>query len=219
MINRRSLFLTLGATLFILVLVTVIVKGLIGQEVQQLTDKKKQYAINQFVNFKDYPAGDNPFPEEIFYDPSGKKVTINDYAGQYVLLNFWATWCPGCVKELPSLKKLEQKFQEKQYPITVIGLNVDRQKTGTEIANFIFEHDIGPFALYHDRDKKVSLAYEIGGMPTTFLIDPKGNIIYEFLGEADWMNYAIFDLLAEDLETFMAFEKLNEIKETQEKEE
>ncbi|MCB9965102.1 MAG: TlpA family protein disulfide reductase [Rhodospirillales bacterium] len=195
-------------SVFVLIMFLILVKVLVGNHVQDMTDKRYEYAVSQFIDFRSYGPQENKFPSAAFFDPEGKKVTIETYKGGYVLLNFWATWCPACVKELPSLQKLSRTFAEKKYPVKVIALSLDREKTGADLVDFLIKYDIEPFALYHDREKTVSLSYPIGGMPTTFLVDPNGYIRYEFLGEADWMNYALIDMLSENFENYATQQKL-----------
>jgi peroxiredoxin len=187
----------------------VIMKMLIGGEVEKMERKTLERATKQFVNFKVYDPTEREFPAYAhFYNPKGQKVTIGNYNGQYVLMNLWATWCPGCVKELPSLQNLGLYLQREKYPVTLIGLSLDREKTPVELAEFLARYDIAPFALYHDTDKSISKAYPVRGMPTTLLINPKGYVIYEFMGEADWMEPDLVKFLKEEIEGFKAFQEM-----------
>ena len=154
----------------------------------EIDNGSRAFIEEQFKGFKEFKAGQEPFPEVFFYDPHGKKITIKDFQGRFLLMNVWATWCPPCVKELPSLEDLAFHVTNENMPIAVIAVSIDRQKTTNEIAEFLVQHDIGPFALYHDKDKRLTRAYHFTGYPTTLLIDPDGNVVYEFQGDADWMN-------------------------------
>lgn len=126
----------------------------------------------------------NPVPADVFTvrDLSGKLVSLGDFKGKVVLLNFWATWCAPCAKEMPSMERLYQAYGAKG--LVIVGMSVD---TGAP-------HDVKAFAqklkvtfpILHDRDSIVSRHYSIPGVPVSYLIDRKGRVAYRVLGEYDW---------------------------------
>ena len=119
-----------------------------------------------------------------FLNPDGKTTSWNDYAGDYLLVNFWATWCPPCVLELPSLEKLANKFDGKG--LKVIAVSLDAGRNQQDIKDFLLNRGIGDFAAYHDNQQLVQKNISMRGIPTTVLLDPKGNILYVFEGDAVW---------------------------------
>ena len=82
----------------------------------------------------------------------------------------------------------------------LIALSLDRQKTQAELTEFLGRYDVSDFALYHDTDRKMTKAYPLDGMPTTLLINPDGYILYEFMGEADWQEDALYTFLVNQIQ-------------------
>jgi DsbE subfamily thiol:disulfide oxidoreductase len=119
-----------------------------------------------------------PAPEFTLTDLNGKMVSLREYKGRYVILNFWATWCPSCVSEMPFLQEIYNK--EKDKGITVIGIdyNEDQEK----VKKFLSKYGI-TFTILMDNNLKVSKDYGVVGLPVTFLIDSEGRIKKKFRGE------------------------------------
>lgn len=102
--------------------------------------------------------------------------------GEVVLLNFWATWCPPCRKEIPSMLKLHEKFAANGLKIVAVSVDKDRQR----ISNFVQEQRM-PFMVLHDAHTHVAQSYGVTGYPQSFLIDKQGKVRYHLLGAVDWM--------------------------------
>ena len=122
-------------------------------------------------------------PETIFTDENGDKLTLKSFRGKIILLNFWATWCGPCVREMPSLRRLHNELKGPDF--TVIALSEDRigwQKIGT----FRDKLNLGELPLYHDVDSKMMYAAKARGLPTTLLIDREGNELGRLVGLAEW---------------------------------
>jgi len=108
-----------------------------------------------------------------------EKVHLSDYKGKVVLINFWATWCPPCVREMPSMERLYRKFKDR--PFTVLALN--QMEDEDQVFAFTGQLEIDPsFTLLFDRDSRVANQYGIRGLPTTYLIDKKGMVRYRAIG-------------------------------------
>ena len=104
---------------------------------------------------------------------------FSEYKGKVVLLNFWATWCPPCKREMPSMERLYQKHKDKDF--TVLGIN--QMEDSDRVFAFSGTLDTQPtFNILLDTDSKVSQAYSVRGLPTTYLIDKKGKIRYRAVG-------------------------------------
>jgi peroxiredoxin len=109
----------------------------------------------------------------------GKKVKLSDYKGKKVILNFWATWCPPCKKEMP---ELERYYQNKPANVEILAVNFTVTEKGKEnVVQFIQEHQFS-FPILLDEKNKVNSMYEILSLPTTYFIDSDGVIREKFTG-------------------------------------
>lgn len=107
----------------------------------------------------------------------GKKVSLSDFKGKIVIVDFWATWCPPCRKSIPDLVALQKKF--KNY-LAVIGISVDMD-TKENVAPFVKNNGINFTVLYATPD--VIQAYgNINAIPTSFIIDKHGDIAFQHIG-------------------------------------
>ena len=111
----------------------------------------------------------------------GNDISLSDYRGKFVLLNFWATWCPPCVKEMPALNVLHNKLKGRN------GLYVVAVHAGPALATvkkFLKDNPVDYDVVI---DKNMSLSsWQVSGLPTTFLINPDGKVIYKATGEREW---------------------------------
>jgi len=118
-------------------------------------------------------------------DLAGKKQTFPP-EGSVVLLNFWATWCPPCRKEMPSMAALYQILKGKG--LKVVAVSVDRD--AAVLAGFVREYSL-PFQVLHDQKSEVSRLYGVFRYPETFLIDKKGIIRNHWVGAIEWTAPAV----------------------------
>ena len=110
-------------------------------------------------------------------DEENKK--LSDYRGQVVLLNFWATWCPPCIREMPSMERLHQKINAEQFKVIAIN----QMEDADDVFAFTGQLEIDPtFEILFDKTSEVSHNYAVRGLPTTYLIDKQGNIRYRAVG-------------------------------------
>ena len=111
----------------------------------------------------------------------GHDISLSDYRGKFVLLNFWATWCPPCIKEMPALNVLHNKLKGRN------GLYVVAVHAGPALATvkkFLKDNPVDYDVVI---DKNMSLSsWQVSGLPTTFLINPDGKVIYKATGEREW---------------------------------
>jgi thiol-disulfide isomerase/thioredoxin len=131
-----------------------------------------------------------PAPPVSFADQSGKTATLADFRGRVVLVNLWATWCAPCIKEMPSLARLQAKLGG----LKVLAISEDRQ-AATVVPPFIEKNRIEGLAIYLDPKNDVDHALEVGGLPTSFLIDRDGRILGELEGAAEWDSPAMVSLI------------------------
>ena len=128
----------------------------------------------------------NPVPASAFMlrDMDGKLVSLRDFEGKVVLLNFWATWCTPCRKEMPAMEQLYRTYGTEG--LVVVGVSVDRGAPG-DVKAFAEKLKI-TFPILHDRDSIISQLYSNPGVPSSYLIDRQGRIVYRVLGEYDWFS-------------------------------
>src|SRR5215471_1088550 len=123
-----------------------------------------------------------PAPEVSFSDLSGNGVALADFKGKLVLLNLWATWCQPCLTEMPSLEKLQEKSEEK---LIVAAVSEDRR--GKEVVEpFVAKHGLDKVKIYLDPKSAVGHAFSVRGLPTTLVIDTKGQVVGRVEGAAEW---------------------------------
>lgn len=119
---------------------------------------------------------------------SGENIRLEELAGQVVLVNFWASWCGPCRKELPKLEEIHQKY--KDLGVTILGINIDENR---ELSQKLLKDVEVNFPILYDHDNKVSKPYNIEAMPSTFIIDKSGNFRFKHLGYLDGYELAYED--------------------------
>jgi len=133
------------------------------------------------------PRIGNPAPDFTVADGQ-KTISLAQFRGKPVLLNFWATWCPPCIQEMPSLVALQKQLGDK-----VIILAVSEDDDANAYQQFIRDHNI---TLLTVRDTRHSNElYGTFKFPETFVIDKDGKIVRKFIGAADWTSPEIVDYL------------------------
>ncbi len=128
-----------------------------------------------------------------FLTEEGKQAFVGDYSGRTVVINFWATWCAPCIKEMPSLDRLAAKLPPERF--AVITLNQDAG--GSPVARSFLER-LGLRNLPASTDPNGRLARALGsrGLPTTFIVDPSGRVVARLEGIAEWDQPEAVDFLA-----------------------
>ena len=134
-------------------------------------------------------------PATLFKNPDGGDISIARFKGVPVLVNLWASWCAPCVKELPTLQKLEEA-QAKDGKLGVIAVSQDMGPQGSVDA-FLADKKISRFAAFHDKDMALSTALGVQVMPTTILYDADGKEVWRFIGDQDWTSAEAAKLLEE----------------------
>src|SRR5438132_1468243 len=117
--------------------------------------------------------------------PDGKKVSASDYDGKVLIVDFWATWCPPCRKEIPGFVKLQKEYADKG--LVIVGFSFDRDvETHDKWVKEQALNYLSIFAMSDDGkaviDQFQKLIGEIKGIPTTLVINKKGEIIYKHVG-------------------------------------
>jgi thiol-disulfide isomerase/thioredoxin len=118
-------------------------------------------------------SGSGPAPQFTLDSRAGSKISLAQYKGQVVMLNFWASWCGPCRQEMPLLENIYKKYNKMGF--TLIGVNVEPESKDAE--GFLKQLQMPvSFPVIYDKDSTVSKAYDVQGMPSTVIIDRKGNI-------------------------------------------
>ena len=128
--------------------------------------------------------------KEFYVQDSDRKLSLDQFRGQVVVLNFWATWCPPCVEELPSLMNLQDRMRERG--VTVLGVSIDVD--GDAYHRFLKLHNIN-FLTVRDPEQKVAGMYGTTGWPETYIIDRQGVLRRKFVGPVDWNSPEIIGFL------------------------
>ena len=123
-----------------------------------------------------------PAPEVSFADLKGNWVALADFKGKLVLINLWATWCQPCLKEMPSLEKLQGSSGDR---LTVAAVSEDRGGKGI-VEPFLAKLGLDKVKIYLDPKSAVGHAFSVRGLPTTLLIDPTGQLVGRVEGAAEW---------------------------------
>lgn len=124
-------------------------------------------------------AAVRPAPEFALSSLEGRTVRLSDFRGKVVVLNFWATWCPPCRREMPSMERLSQQLQGEPFVV----LAIDQQETPDDV--FVFTGQLDPtphFPILLDRNSAVAPAWGVLGLPTSFIVDKNGRIAYRAMG-------------------------------------
>lgn len=120
-------------------------------------------------------------------DLAGDSVRLADYEGQVVMLNFWATWCPPCLEEMPSMQRLYDELRDDGF--VVLAVSLDAPPPGQDVRELVGEYVDRlelTFPILLDPEGVVEEAYNVSGLPTTYVIDRDGRIDGKVIGGRHW---------------------------------
>ncbi len=133
-----------------------------------------------------------PAPALRLADLDGKMHDLADLKGKLVVVNFWATWCPPCRREMPSLERLKQRLQARGLAV----LAVDVGENADTVFAFTGQLEPAPsFPLLLDRDSQAMQRWKVKGLPTTFVVDAAGNVIYRAVGGREFEHDTVVSQL------------------------
>ncbi len=136
-------------------------------------------------------------PDFTLNDMDGEPHRLADYRGKVVLINFWATWCPPCRKEMPSLERLYQHFKDQPFMV----LAVNQWETDDHVFSYMGELNVFPeFPILFDPESKISEEYGVLGLPTSVIIDQQGRIRYRAVGGREFDHPEIMKLISSMLD-------------------
>lgn len=128
-----------------------------------------------------------PAPDFVLTDLHGQKVALSQFRGKVVLVNFWATWCPPCREEMPSMEQFYRRFQEQGLVLLAVNIEEDGDAT---VPRFLQGKGYS-FPILLDTAAEVQNRYQVFRFPETFVIDRNGNIVARVIGARNWMSESI----------------------------
>lgn len=139
-------------------------------------------------------------PEFAAYELDGTPISLAALEGEVVLLNVWATWCPPCREEMPSMQRLHDELGPEGLRIVAVSIDaapgeVDAGgRSGGDVAEFVTRMGLS-FDVWHDPSGRIQQTYRTTGVPESFLIDRDGSIVKKVLGATEWDSEANIELI------------------------
>jgi cytochrome c biogenesis protein CcmG, thiol:disulfide interchange protein DsbE len=122
---------------------------------------------------------------------SDHKVTLSQFRGQVVVLNFWATWCPPCVEETPSMVRMQSRMKDKGVVVLAVSIDVDE----AAYHKFLKDYSVNMVTV-RDEDQKAASLYGTHGWPESYIIDRSGIIRRKFIGPVQWNSPEVTEFLS-----------------------
>jgi len=129
-------------------------------------------------------------PAFSLFDIDGKKHRLKNYRGKVVIINFWATWCPPCRLEIPSMQRAWKKLKNKN--VAMLAINIG--ENDDTIFTFSAEYEMD-FPILMDKDSRVIRSWPVSALPTTYVVDRKGRLAYRAIGDRQWDNKELIKLI------------------------
>jgi cytochrome c biogenesis protein CcmG/thiol:disulfide interchange protein DsbE len=129
-------------------------------------------------------------PNFAFPDINGKQISLSDHRGKVVLVNVWATWCPPCRQEMPSMQRLYEKFKGENLEILAVSID---SEGGEAVAPFMRKMHL-TFPALLDPEETIIPLYGITGVPESFIIDKDGILVEKIVGPINWATPEVFSL-------------------------
>jgi len=164
---------------FVALIAIVLIPNPVGKELKVLVSKIRIMVLNPSVESVENQEQLSKFDYEWkLVDREGNSVALSDFSGKVILLNYWATWCPPCVAEMPSLQKLYDDYQDKMVFIFLTSDDKSKVDAFMKKRNFTLP-------VYFQTSKAPAKLFT-SSLPTTFLIDQNGKILIDEVGASDW---------------------------------
>lgn len=134
-------------------------------------------------------------PAVNFYGPDGSVYGFDNWRGQKLVVNFWATWCAPCVEELPRLNLLKQELESRGAAVSVIAISMDAQKDFDQIADFLKKHKAGKLHPFMDTNREIMGKMNLSGFPVTYILDEQGRELTRYEGPLAWDDPKVLDAI------------------------
>ena len=178
--SEKLVFRTLLGTLA-LVLVAIYAIAVTHDNGRTIAPAPPQVSSDGISQFK-WGAKPVPAPQTAFEDATGKPVTFADFGGKVVLVNLWATWCAPCLTEMPALARLADRVGDKDF--MVVAVSEDRD--AGDAKEWLEANGLGGLTYYHDPKNALLEAFKTQGLPTSILLNRKGEEIGRLMRPAEW---------------------------------
>ena len=136
-----------------------------------------------------------PAPLTVFRNDKGEAITFAQFAGKVVLVNLWATWCPPCLEEMPSLDKLQATLGGSDFEVVAISQDRD----ANDARQWLEGHQLGALEIFYDPGNDLLTSLEAPGLPVSVLLDREGREIGRMTGPAEWDSAAARAIIAKAL--------------------
>ena len=130
-------------------------------------------------------------PNFTFPGINGKEVSLSDQRGKVVLVNVWATWCPPCRREMPSMQRLYEKFKGKNFDILAVSIDSEGREA---VEPFMRKMNL-TFPSLLDPGETIRPLYGISGVPESFIIDQQGILVEKIIGPINWATPEVFQFI------------------------
>ena len=143
----------------------------------------------------EFPKQETIAPDISFLDKDGKTIKLSDFKGNIIVVNLWATWCPPCVREMPSLGKLANFYKDKK--LKVVAISIDKPEKTDAAIKKLAELSGNSLNFYHDPEMKTPFSLGAAGFPTTIIYDENLREIARLPGATEWDEAEAQDLFDE----------------------
>lgn len=157
------------------------------------TQEVKKEIVNEGLYLKEgirINSSNDMAPDFVLKNLEGKDVTLSDYKGKVVFINFWAKWCGPCVQEMPSIDRLGKAVSGSDIVVLIINIGESEEVIG----KFITDNGYSLETLL-DKHKSVSSKYGVRSIPSTYIINKKGEIVGTKIGSHEWDSQGVIDIL------------------------
>jgi len=151
-----------------------------------LAEETDYYAELGIVKIKDRIVA----PDFTITSLDGREVSLSDMKGKVVFLNFWATWCGPCRSEVRDIQKLYESLKHKDFTVMAIDIRED----AATVKKFMKKNSIN-FPVYIDRTGEIAMRYSVRGIPTTYIINPEGEVVGVAIGPREWASKSSIRLM------------------------
>lgn len=137
--------------------------------------------------------GVNRGSDVVFINEDGTDLTLAAFEGKYLLVNFWATWCSPCRKEMPHLSELQEEFGGDDFEVVTIATGINQRPA---MERFLEEIGVDNLPLHTDANSALARDMGVVGLPVTLILNPEGFEVARLIGDADWAGDSAKSILA-----------------------